>query len=272
LQSIDQGCHVFCEKPFTESLDDADRIIAASESNDVHVAINNQFRYMNIHRAAFDAIGTREFGELRFVLATQTFRPTESTEQGWRGKNNRRTCFEFGIHVLDLLRYFFDSEPDWIFASMPRRRSNDPDLLNSIHLEFGAGRAASVVLDRWSRGPEHYLSLRLDGERADVCTSIGGKAGVELGLNTKTRRPYARWGLVFGGEARMHVGEQARTLAKDPFNPMRTATKLLFGKVVDALRRNERPPNCATDNRKSLALVMAAYESAKTRKPVVPGR
>ena len=48
------------------------------------------------------------------------------------------------------------------------------DVVNVISLEFPDGRAASIVLDRLSKGPERYLDMRLDGEFASIHTSIGG--------------------------------------------------------------------------------------------------
>ena len=38
-------------------------------------------------------------------------RTNEVTEAGWRGKIQRRLCFEFGVHVFELVRFFFEQEP-----------------------------------------------------------------------------------------------------------------------------------------------------------------
>src|SRR5260370_6765015 len=107
LLALSHGCHVFCEKPMAESLDQADEIIEAAERANRLVVINNQFPYMKIHLAAKKKIGSPEFGRLLFLHARQTFRPTETTEAAWRGEMPRRLCFEFGVHVFELIRFFF---------------------------------------------------------------------------------------------------------------------------------------------------------------------
>jgi len=269
LLAIEAKCHIFCEKPFVPSLADADKIISAAHTNGVHVSVNNQFRYMDTHRAAFQAIDNPGFGELRYVLATQTFRPSAQTEKGWRGDLTQRTCFEFGIHVFDLLRYFFKEEPISIFASMPKKHPGEPDLLNTIHVEFSGGKTATIILDRLSRGPEHYLDVRLDGEYADITTSIGGRACFEIGMHTAERRPYARFRFAFGGVATLKNGRTERILAKNPLDPIREATKYLFSEIVNALINGEKPPSSAEDNRHTLSLVIASYDSAKKNRPVL---
>jgi predicted dehydrogenase len=65
LMALSYGCHVFCEKPLTESLEHADEIIEAAERAGRFVVVNNQFPYMNIHLAAKEMIGSPDFGRSR---------------------------------------------------------------------------------------------------------------------------------------------------------------------------------------------------------------
>ena len=54
---LQAGCHVFCEKPFKTTLDEADVIIGMARDAGRHVVVNNQFRFMRIHQAAKQMIG-----------------------------------------------------------------------------------------------------------------------------------------------------------------------------------------------------------------------
>jgi predicted dehydrogenase len=96
---LQAGCHVFCEKPFMTNLDEADAIIGMARDAGRRVVVNNQFRFMRIHRAAKQMIGSPEFGDLVFLTMHQTFFVTLQTEAGWRGETIRRTGREFGTHV-----------------------------------------------------------------------------------------------------------------------------------------------------------------------------
>ena len=262
LAALENGCHVFCEKPMTETLAEADEIISAAERARRHVVVNSQFPFMKIHAAAKAYLGRPDFGRLLFLHASQTFRPTPATEATWRGEMARRLGFEFGVHVFELIRFFFQEDPVRIIAHMPNPSHQKSDVLNIVSLEFTGGRAATILLDRLCKGPEHYLDLRLDGEFAAINTSIGGELGIEAGLRTRERRPYFAFRFVKGGRAVWQDGNRSRTLAKEGLNPFAQATAVHLGNFIDALAQNRTPPGTAQDHRKTLALVFAAYDAA----------
>lgn len=263
LVGLEEGCHVFCEKPLADDLSQTDQMIKASDAAGRLVVVNNQFPYMNIHQAAKKQIGSPEFGELLYLHAWHTMRTNEITEAGWRGELPRRLGFEFGIHVLDLIRYFFDAEPVRLSAHMPNPQGRAKcDVVNTINLEFADGRGASIVLDRLSRGPERYLDVRLDGESASVHTSIGGRLRLEAGIHTRERRPFVDFSFVKGGRAVLQDGNRSKLLAKDGINPFGDATARHFASFLDALENGGMPRGNIRENRNTLALVMAAYDSA----------
>ncbi|MEP6900824.1 MAG: Gfo/Idh/MocA family oxidoreductase [Actinomycetota bacterium] len=269
LMALESGCHVFCEKPLAESLAEVDQLILAARKANRQVVVNNQFPFMNIHRAAKAAIGTPEFGRLLFLQAWQIFHPDEMTEADWRGRLKRRLCFEFGIHVFSLVRYFFDDEPTAISAQMPNPLTKfHSDALNLITLEFADGRAASIILNRLSSAPERYLDMRLDGENASVHTSIGGEVRLEAGIHTRQKLPFLGFNFVKGGKAVLQNGTKSKIIAKDGINPFASSTQYHFNNFVDALKNGTEPPGTAADNRKTLALVFAAYDAAEARKTI----
>lgn len=269
LLALENKCHVFCEKPAAESLADAVRVARFSKQLDRLVVINNQFPYMNIHRAAKKAIDSSEFGRLLFLEASQVFRPTKATESGWRGQLQKRVCFEFGIHIFELIRYFFAEEPLWISAQMPSLQSEKKnDSLNLITLEFPDGRAASIILNRLSKAPEHYLNMRLDGEFASIRTSIGGKVSFQVGVHTREKRPFFDFDFIKGGSAILETGIKSKIIAKDGINPFASSTAYHFDNFINAVQKGEPALATIQDNIKTLALVFAAYDSAQSRRSI----
>ncbi len=263
------GCHVLCEKPFMSSMQEADEIVALSKQVDKRVVVNNQYRFMNIHEAAKHRIGSPDFGELLFMSAHQTFYVSQKTEGGWRGQDVQRTCKEFGIHVLDLSRFYFGEDPVSISARMPKGKHPDgPDYLNLIQLEFSGDRVAHIILDRFSRGPHHYLDIRLDGSEGIVETSVGGNVELCAGIRGGTRKPYLNMDISMGGRAHMFHGEAFSKIASDPLDLFAHATHKLVAAFTDALETGATPPCDCTDNRRTLALVFAAYESQRVNAPI----
>ena len=268
-KALEAGCHVFCEKPFMASVEQARNVIELAEKCAKQVVVNNQYRFMEIHEASHRLIGSAEFGDLLFMSAQQTFFVTGDSEKGWRGQDLQRTCKEFGIHVMDLARYYFDENPVSIRARMPKGGSPDgPDLLNLIELEFSGDRVAHITLDRLSKGAHRYLDIRLDGTHGVIESSIGGKIGLHAGIRGGSRRPYLELDTSLGGQARFYQQDRYRKIASDPLDLFVNATGKLMTAFVSALADNTTPPCSAADNIHTLALVYAAYESSRTNQTI----
>jgi len=269
VMALALGCHVFCEKPCVEELRQADDLMRAMDHSDRYIVVNSQFPYMKIHLAAKQCIGTPAFGELLFLHAWQTLSPTEHTEAGWRKTMKRRLGLEFGVHVFELVRFFFDGMPVRVFGHMPNPRpESSSEVINLISMEFSRGRAASVLLNRLSRGPQRYLEMRLDGEHGSIHTSIGGEVKVGAGVHTSEKRPFLFFSITKGGKATMYHGLKSKVLAKDGTNPFASATAVHLRNFLAALETGRRPEGLIDDNRKTLALAFAAYDSARLGKMV----
>lgn len=264
-----RGVHVFCEKPFTSTVEQAATLLALTRDKGVSVAVNNEFRFMACHQAAKACIGREPFGDLVFVSMQQTFRTSPQTEAGWRGDDPERTNKDFGTHVFDLCRYFFGEEPLRLRAVMPRPGAGGgPDLLNLIDLEFSRDRFARITLDRLTRGRHRYLDIRLDGTGATVETELGGHAQISLGLHPAERRPYVDFDVSFGGRAFLCQAERRRKIAADPMALFAAATARLLGGFVQALEQGGEVPCSGADNIRTLALMRAAYEAAASRREI----
>ena len=266
------GCHIFCEKPFMSDLDEAAKIVELSHAERRWVVVNNQYRFMNVHQAAMKRIGSPDFGPLLFLSAEQTFVRSDHTEAGWRGEDPRRTCKEFGTHVIDLCRFFFGEDPLAISARMPKLAQPDgPDHLNLIRLEFSGDRVAQITLDRLSRGRHRYLDLRLDGGNGCVETSLGGGIHVSVGVQGGTRKPYLAVDLAPGASAKLYsprTGPRGKTIATDPLDIFAASTSRLLRGYVEALDTGGVPPCHSEDNLRTLALMLAAYESTERGEPI----
>lgn len=256
------GCHVFCEKPLAETLADAASIAALAKANGRQVIINSEFPFMPIHWEAKQRMSRPGFGRLQFVSMHQTFLVTPETEEGWRGVDPRRTLKEFGTHVLDLAKHFFDERPLSIRARMPRPAGpGTPDYLNILELEFSGDRYAHIVLDRLSRGRHRYLDVRLDGTEATIETSIGGRLQVKVGLRPKGRRPFMDVDIAMGGRARLYRDETYERIAIAPIDLFPDATARLLERSLAALQAGTPLPYSLDDAVHTLRMLLAFYES-----------
>jgi predicted dehydrogenase len=95
---------ILCEKPIATSLADADRMIAAAQANQVLLSIEHTRRWSPIFLKARQLIRSDELGALRSINANM-YSP-------------RSMLFRNGTHLIDMICFFAESDPAWVFAEL----------------------------------------------------------------------------------------------------------------------------------------------------------
>lgn len=266
VQALEAGAHVICEKPFVMDLDEADRVLAASEAAERHVAVNHEFREKPIFRALLDRIGSAEAGRLAFAQIWQLMDLAPWDEPvAWRAAMPNRTLFEGGVHLVDLMLQVFGERPEGVYArhSSGLETERRSDAVHLVTLDFPGGRLGQITIDRLCPAGTRYVEVRADCERASLRASEGGRAVLQLGKK-RAERTGARIDFGPGGLAWMEVGLKRTTLARNPRNPGADGTTRLYRRIAESLARGEEPPASAREARDVLAVVEAAYRSAQT--------
>lgn len=260
--ALDVGAHVFCEKPFLETSEEARQILDLARERGRLAAVNNQYRYMDIYRRTRERIASGELGRLYAVQCwQQMFHPPAKEGVAWRRELKRSTLYEFGTHALDLICSFFDELPESVSARTPRVRPEyDSDVLVQSTLDFSDGRIASLWLNRVTHAPMRYLEMRLDCEKASLRLSLGGVARVGAEW---TGRPSLRWSFVKGGEAREERNGRSSVYARMAEPAFMSATADHLSDFVARIRRGETDLSAAEHAAAILRVALAGYESAE---------
>lgn len=95
---------IFCEKPISNTLADADSMIAAIEQHGVVVNVNNTRRWGQAYVAAREAIRAGSIGALQQVVINY------GGERAMLWRNH--------AHFLDLCSYFAEGTPEWVTAEL----------------------------------------------------------------------------------------------------------------------------------------------------------
>ena len=270
LAALGHGAHVFCEKPFMRTVDEADQVIAAAVARNLVIAVNNQYRYMPIYARTRERLERGDFGRLYFIQCwQQMFHPPAVEKVAWRAALKQSTLYEFGTHALDLLCFFFDALPEALTAQIPRARAEySSDVLVLATLRFPEERVATLALNRVSQAPERYLEMRLDCERASLRLSLGGVARASLEWSKRLGRPAARVSLVKGGEARQEAGGRSVAYVKEKQPAFMPATATHLARFVSAIQTGARDYDAARHAREVLRLALAGYEAAASGETV----
>ncbi len=260
-KALESGVHVFLEKPFTQTVEQADELINLARERGLQLAVNTQYRYMDLYRRTRQRLAAEDFGRLHGIQVwQQMFHPADVDGPSWRRAMRQATLYEFGGHAVDLLAYLFDAQPAAISALMPAVRPEyHSDVLVQATLKFPEDRVATLWLNRVSHAPMRYLEMRLDCERASVRISLGGVARLALDW---AGRPRLRTSLHKGGEAREERDGRSRvfaTMARPAFLP---ATIAHLRDFVSRIEAGSRDLAAAESARTVLRTSLAGYESA----------
>jgi predicted dehydrogenase len=265
LGALEAGLHVFCEKPFVETLEQADHVLEAAAERGLRIAVNHEFREKPIFKAIKDTIDSGEVGRLVFCQIWQLMDlPPWEEHVAWRAAMPNRTLFEGGVHLVDLLLTYFGELPEAVFAAHSSGyHERDADAVHLVTFEFPGGRLAQLTIDRLCPSGTRYAEVRADCERASLRASHGGRAVVQIGKK-RAESTGVRIDYTSGGLAWLEQGLRRKTLARDPRNSGVYGTGKLLQKVVAALEEGREPPSSGREARQALAVIEAAYRSAET--------
>jgi predicted dehydrogenase len=267
-QAIESGAHVFCEKPFMPSVEEADQIISIARQRRRLLRVNNQYRFMTIYSETKQRLLRGEFGRAHYLQMWQQMYHPPSFETNWRNQLKRYVIFEFGTHALDLASYLFDSLPISVQAHTPKvSASVDADILVHLTLRFPDDRLAVFSFHRLTHAPEKYLEARLDCDAASLRLSLGGVArfGVERLRNGGFSWKY---GLVRGGQARAERNGRSHVYSSAGSAEFASATAAHLRYFLEQMKSPEPPLDGAEHAREILRLVFAAYASAESGETV----
>ncbi|MCA1596721.1 MAG: Gfo/Idh/MocA family oxidoreductase [Chloroflexi bacterium] len=238
------GKHLFVEKPLSDSLDEARRLVELCDAAGVSLAVDQNFRYHYPFELARSIIRAGRIGRVSVVAHNDLFFRQDS---GWRTERERHALSVMGIHWLDGFRRLMAVNPQSISC-----RNHRSPLVNCsgetdswIQITFEGGAIAGYVQSFSSRFAR--TDTVVSGEEGTLAL---GYAGMALYTDKGGREPVERWENSYAGS-----------------NKPESAFAGLDA-LACALEAGDEPPNSGSDNLRTVALLDAAYVSAKELRPV----
>jgi UDP-N-acetyl-2-amino-2-deoxyglucuronate dehydrogenase len=254
------GKHVLVEKPMALSLAEADEAIDAARGAGVVLGVALQRRTEPAYQALHAAVADGALG--RTVLATVTVpylrTPEYYATTPWRATwatDGGGVLINQAIHLADLLL--------WICGDVREARASAATVVRAIEAEdtltaslaFESGALGSIVATTGA-APGFPHRLEVYGDRGGV--QIEADEVVRWEADAR-RRPAA-------SAQPVSAGSGASATGLSPAGHQR-----LLADFVGAVREGREPLVGGREGRRSLALVLAVYESARTGRPARPG-
>ena len=235
--------HVLVEKPIARDLLEANRMIEAARAARVKLMVAENARFMPVVQKCRELMDLRTIGRLRLIQiqAEQRHAPTD-----WRSSlemNGGGALIDGGIHAVDNMVYL---------GGMPARlyASYLPKVLD--HLEGAGGIAVMAHFPDGATGFINFSWGNASGSgRARVSlTGLKGRIQFEIGGPS--------WLTVETGEDRTEL----------QFTDDAASFKSMILEFVDSIRQDRQPCVSGEEGMRNLAVVLKAYESARTGIPV----
>ena len=103
---------IYCEKPFATTLADVDRMVEACRKHNVVISVDHTRRWRPLWYQVRTLIRSGELGELRRIVASLA--------------GPRAMIFRNGTHLLDMICFFADSEPEWLMGELDDEHRDYP--------------------------------------------------------------------------------------------------------------------------------------------------
>jgi predicted dehydrogenase len=183
VAALERGLHVICEKPMATSVEDANRMIAASRKSGKVLQIAHQMRYTPVYVKLHEMARGGQIGELAFV--TGGLLRGDWNPQSWRAPNPKTgvptiwrqlrrytgtSMMEDGIHEFDILNWIIGSPLSQVYAAGGNRVYKDRETID---------HAAMVV--EYQNGLKLSFDFSLFGPaRQETMILLGAEGSLEL--------------------------------------------------------------------------------------------
>lgn len=240
LAAIAAGKHVLVEKPFTVSVADADAVLAAAADAGVVVMTAHNGRFAPVIRGLASQVRAGAVGEVLSVRGVMCHPgPLDwSTAASWfleQEQSGGGALLDLGVHLVDSLRYVLGDEVVQVSA-MLSGELNGVERDAVVLLDTRLGAVGSLQAG-WRSGAGLDFSLSVIGERG---TLVASAAGLTLTAPDGVPQPLA-------------VPAEGPTVQ---------------GAFLAAVAAGRATAPDGHDGRAAVAVVQAAYESARSGRTV----
>jgi predicted dehydrogenase len=249
IRALQAGKHVLVEKPFTLSVAEADAVIAAAEAASRQVAVSHNQTFFRPYQRARALLADGQTGRLLQLRARLAI---GGKYGAWRADPARAgggLLFDAGVHRVYMLRYF-GGDVTAVTAHVDRLASEDAFVLV---MEFANG--AFGVIDASYGCPAGVFDDRIEIAASEALIEL---PGLEAYFEQFAPRDTPQ----------LRVYRDGVWHAEDTHDSWDASVRRSVAAFAEAVDTGREPPVTARDGRAVVAIIEAAYTSAREARRV----
>jgi predicted dehydrogenase len=252
------GTHVYVEKPLATTASDARTVVDVVSQTNVVATVGFNYRHHPAHQRARALIRNGRIGEIRAVQSAFCELSAPETMPDWKRQraSGGGALLDLASHHVDLIRWYLDDEVGTVDARISSTRTEHDGA--ALLLTTGRGVQAQIYVS-FCAGPADFVefigdrgTIRVDRHR--VMPRVRVARLPRYGVRSA-------WSLPGAGDAAMW----ARRLVQPSYQPSYGRALHAF---VQRIGGHDAPMASVKDGERSLAVVLAAEESARRNAPV----
>ena len=253
-----QGKHIYIEKPLATNLDEGKRMLAAWRRSGKVGMVGFNYRFNPLNQSLRRQMNAGRIGKV--IAARSVFSTFHGSRDEWRDqrKSGGGALLDLASHHVDLTRFLFGKEIVAVSASLRSTRHEDDTAILQM------GLADDTVV-------QSFFSLNALEED---CFSIYGESG-KLSVDRYRSHEVEHSAASRGSDRFAQLGSSMRMISHAPylFQKLRApghepSYRIALAEFASAVRAGRRVSPDLEDGYRSLAVVLAAEESAATGKVV----
>ncbi len=244
------GVSAICQKPFADTLEDAQAMVAACDTTGVKLMVHENFRWQKPFREMARIVASGALGRLNYARFSFRHGYDNYKNQPYLAEIERFTIMDVGLHLFDLARHFL-GDVDSLFCRTQRLnpivRGED-----SFHasLRHSSGAVSICETSFWTRWHPHPFPQTFALLEGDLAT---------LELRQDFKLFLHRDGSIEEIAATPAIPEWGGA----PWHGIQESVIAIQSHWLDCLRDDATPAPSGADNLKTLTLALAAYDSAE---------
>jgi predicted dehydrogenase len=257
--AYERGLHVLAEKPLAEDLEEARHLVRGAERRNLQLMVGMNFRYLPAHQAtrrllAEGGIGAASFAQFTYVRYRDGRRADLNK---YCLTQEQPMLVEQSIHHLDLMRYCYQQEVEWLQADTwnPSWSTYRDDSNVSVLLCFESGLRVNY-LGTWTAAWNQF-DFRW---RTDCAGGVLVQKHQFDDLYLARFRPE----LGLEGTRFKEDAEPLEPVELEPVEYFVDDTRGLLAEFVEALEGGRPVVTSGRDHLKTLGLTLACIESSRT--------
>jgi predicted dehydrogenase len=197
IAALEEGVHVFCEKPLAHTLDAAEDMAAAAEDSDATAGIAFNYRFIPAIQHARDLIAEGELGEIHHVRASYLQDWLVDPEAPWSWRNSAEVAGsgalgDLGAHSIDLAQFLLGEGVDRVSGHLKTFVEERPvpgggtsgigeeegdstetrevtvDDAYTAQAEFEGGAMATFEASRFANGHDNANTIEINGSKGSL--------------------------------------------------------------------------------------------------------